>query len=853
MKNRHLFISLLIITLGLFSSCNVIKRVEKDQYLLTQNTILINGKDTKKEEIDNLISQKPNSKLPLVGIPLRLHIYNTARPNLDSILHARIYGNPKKLERKTNLLSKKQLDKMIENKISLNNWIKTTGEAPVVVDEKKTEKSTTQLEKYYFSKGWFDVKTSYEIFKQDNQRATITYDVNTGKPYILDSIVTKIASPIIDSIYSNNLKVGSLIKSGDQYNEDNFSNERERLTTALRNSGLYHFGQDYITFDIDTTSSLSKVNTELIIKNRAIRNQDTTIRVPFKLYKIKDVNIYTDYTFENENSTLQAALEYNNFNLFSYDKLKYRPKAITDAVFITKGDVFRDIDRTRTYRYLSELQAFKYPNIEYIENENDTTLTANIYLSPKKKYELGFSFDVSQSNIQTIGFSFSTGLLIRNVFRGAETLEVSAVGSIGASKDASTSTDQFFDITELGARAKLTIPRFFFPFNTEKIIPKFMSPSTRLSFEVTGQKNIGLDKQSFTGLINYRWRPTNLVTNDIDLFNIQFVKNLNIDNYFNVYQNSFDSLEDIALNSYNTPPEYIITDSQGNDALDITKSDEFMDLVVNDESYANSNPNDYQTVSNIQQRKERLTENNLIFASNFTYVKNKKESLLDTDFSILRTKIELAGNLLSNVSKVINLDKNDNGKYEIFGVPFSQYVKTELDYIKHWDLRKHNILAIRGFFGIAIPYGNSESIPFSKSFFAGGPNDNRAWTAYNLGPGSTQSSNEFNEANLKLALSVEQRFNILGRFNGAVFIDAGNIWNVLDNVEDDKATFNNFGSLRDIAIGSGFGIRYDFSFFVLRFDIGFKTYDPSYDLGSRWFKDYNFGNAVYNIGINYPF
>jgi len=827
--------------------------VEKDQYLLTQNTILINGKDTKKEEIDNLISQKPNSKLPLVGIPLRLHIYNTARPNLDSILHARIYGNPKKLERKTNLLSKKQLDKMIENKISLNNWIKTTGEAPVVVDEKKTEKSTTQLEKYYFSKGWFDVKTSYEIFKQDNQRATITYDVNTGKPYILDSIVTKIASPIIDSIYSNNLKVGSLIKSGDQYNEDNFSNERERLTTALRNSGLYHFGQDYITFDIDTTSSLSKVNTELIIKNRAIRNQDTTIRVPFKLYKIKDVNIYTDYTFENENSTLQAALEYNNFNLFSYDKLKYRPKAITDAVFITKGDVFRDIDRTRTYRYLSELQAFKYPNIEYIENENDTTLTANIYLSPKKKYELGFSFDVSQSNIQTIGFSFSTGLLIRNVFRGAETLEVSAVGSIGASKDASTSTDQFFDITELGARAKLTIPRFFFPFNTEKIIPKFMSPSTRLSFEVTGQKNIGLDKQSFTGFINYSWRPTNLVTNDIDLFNIQFVKNLNIDNYFNVYQNSFDSLEDIALNSYNTPPEYIITDSQGNDALDITKSDEFMDLVVNDESYANSNPNDYQTVSNIQQRKERLTENNLIFASNFTYVKNKKESLLDTDFSILRTKIELAGNLLSNVSKVINLDKNDNGKYEIFGVPFSQYVKTELDYIKHWDLRKHNILAIRGFFGIAIPYGNSESIPFSKSFFAGGPNDNRAWTAYNLGPGSTQSSNEFNEANLKLALSVEQRFNILGRFNGAVFIDAGNIWNVLDNVEDDKATFNNFGSLRDIAIGSGFGIRYDFSFFVLRFDIGFKTYDPSYDLGSRWFKDYNFGNAVYNIGINYPF
>jgi outer membrane protein assembly factor BamA len=213
----------------------------------------------------------------------------------------------------------------------------------------------------------------------------------------------------------------------------------------------------------------------------------------------------------------------------------------------------------------------------------------------------------------------------------------------------------------------------------------------------------------------------------------------------------------------------------------------------------------------------------------------------------------LAGNLLSNLSKILNLEKNPEGSYEVFGVPYSQYVKTELDYIKHWDFGKSNILAIRGYLGIAIPYGNSKSVPFSKSFFAGGPNDNRAWAAYNLGPGSVQSSNEFNEANLKIAASIEQRFNILGRFNGAFFVDMGNIWNVLDNVEDEKATFDNFSSLKDIAIGSGFGLRYDFSFFVLRFDVGFKTYDPSYELGNRWFNDYNFGNAVYNIGINYPF
>ena len=164
-----------------------------------------------------------------------------------------------------------------------------------------------------------------------------------------------------------------------------------------------------------------------------------------------------------------------------------------------------------------------------------------------------------------------------------------------------------------------------------------------------------------------------------------------------------------------------------------------------------------------------------------------------------------------------------------------------------------DIFAFRSYAGIAIPYGNSNSIPFAKSFFAGGPNDNRAWTAYNLGPGSSNTTNEFNEANFKIHLSAEQRFSLFGNFKGALFVDAGNIWNVLDNVEDDKATFTNFNSLEDIAVGSGFGLRYDFNFFVLRFDTGFKTYDPSQSEGNRWFRDYNFRNAVYNIGINYPF
>ena len=433
---------------------------------------------------------------------------------------------------------------------------------------------------------------------------------------------------------------------------------------------------------------------------------------------------------------------------------------------------------------------------------------------------------------------------MRNVFKGAETLELSAFGLIGSSKDASNENDKFFDINEVGVDLKLTIPRLFFPFNTEKIIPKYMSPTTRISISSTGQTNIGLDKQTLNTILNYQWQPTNFLTNRLDLFNIQYVRNLNPDNYFGVYQNSYNTLNDISES---------IDYNNGEDLTFPDETDQFMNDVLNENTSITPVDDDYQTVSDINEREERLTEDNFIVASNFNFVKDNRTNLFDENFSIFRFKIELAGNLLASMSDLIGLEKNSNDKYEVFNVAFSQYVKTEFDYVKHWDLNKKNVLALRAFFGIAIPYGNSTSIPFSKSFFAGGANDNRAWTAYSLGPGSTEGSNEFNEANLKLSLNLEQRFNLFESLNGAVFVDIGNIWNVFDNVLDPNATFDSFSSLNDIAIGSGFGLRYDFGFFVFRFDIGFKTYDPSYQNSNRWFNDYNFRNAVYNIGINYPF
>lgn len=838
----------------MLSSCNAVKRVNKDDLLLMDNSVYINDKKNNTDALNSLLYQKPNGKFPLFGIPIKLHIYNLARPNIDSILEAK-YRNPD--NPKTGLkkfISLKQYEAIISSKKDFNNWLKKTGEPPVVINTLRTEKSATNLKTYYYKNGWFNAETSYKIDSVGAQRATVKYYVKTGDPYFLDSIRTRISTPIIDTLYKT-LKDKSLIVKGEQFKEANLTNERDRLTTELRNSGLFHFAQDYITFEIDTIGTNKKVNTDIIIQNRIIRNDDSLEVRPFKVYTVKDVNIFTDDTFQNKDLTPTDTINYKGFNIYSYGKSKFRPKALTDAVFITKGNIFKDINRTRTYRYLSELRTFKYPNIEYVENEKDTTLTANIYLVPKKKFGLNFNTEVSQSNIQTIGLGFSGGLLIRNVFRGAETLEISGLGSIGASKDAGLTrsvrqdVDAFFDITEIGATVKLTIPRLFFPLNTDKVVPKFMSPSTRISASATSQRNIGLDKQTFTGILSYNWFPNQKVTNTLDFINAQYVKNLNTANYFGVYQNSYNSLNTIS-HHYNTDPSYY---NENGNLIIPTGANAFIGDVLNPNSGLNVSENDLSTVRNISQRQDRLTENNLIISSSFNYVKTRRENILDNDFSIVRFRLEFAGNILSNIAKISGAPKNQNGRYDIFGVAFSQYTKAELDYVKYWDLGKKNVLAIRSYFGIAIPYGNSGNIPFSKSFFAGGPNDNRAWTAYNLGPGSLKSTNEFNEANFKLHFSVEERFNLFGSLYGAFFVDAGNIWNVFDDVTDKAQTFDNLSSLKDIAVGSGFGLRYDFRFFVLRGDIGFKTYDPSYNLGDRWFKDYNFGNAVYNIGINYPF
>lgn len=851
-------ILLFLFTLFLIS-CNAVKRVGEDEYLLTKNSIYVDGEKISQRRVYDQLSQQPNATLPLVNFPLRLHLYNVAKPHPDSVFYSVLYKKPKREKRWTAFFSKKQVDRLGNDYIDWQNFKKKMGEAPVIVSAAKSQKSADRLSAWYWNQGWFNTRTHYKIDTLSKKKAEVSYYVEKRQPYFLDSLTTHIESKVVDSLYQVHL-YQSEIRKGQQFDAAKFGKERNRLTQLFRNNGLYYFDQAYILFNADTIDTGNKALIETVITNREVRENDSTYYVPFKVRKISDVNIFTNYTNDKNLLPITDSIHYNDFTIYSSGKSKYKPKALTNAIFIKKGEVYKDLNRSLTYDRMNDIGIFQYPDIRFMEDPRDSThtdLIANIFLKSRKRYGITYDLDVSRSNIQDFGIRAGTSLLVRNIFKGLETLEFGVRGSVGSSSDASVSTqNRFFNISEIGGDVKLNFPKIIFPLNLEGIIPKTMSPFTTLSAGMSLQHNIGLDKQNLTGKYTYRWKPDRERNLNFSLVDLQYVRNLNPNNYFNIYRNSFDRLNRIAKNHVeHIDPNYFVQDNPVLSPNPRLTNPDGANAFINDLKQGvnfDLTPDERSEVRTLIERKERLTENNLIFGSSFNYAKNTRDNIYDEEFTQFRVHLEAVGNSLDMMSTLLNRKKDGDGRYRIGGVRFSQYVKAEMDFIKHWDLGNKNILAVKAMAGWALPYGNSRSIPFVRSFFAGGSNDNRGWKPFDLGPGSSGGPNEFNEANFKLALNLEYRFNLFASLNSAVFVDVGNIWNLMDNTTDPRATLNSFQDLKELAVGSGFGFRYDFEFFVIRLDLGFKTYDPAFDK-KKWFQNYNFSHSVLNVGINYPF
>ncbi len=831
-------VTLIILLLNFITSCNSVKTLADDEFLLSENKVLVNNKNTSNLDVLSYINQRPNQKV--LGLPLSIYVYNWAKTDYEKTLEQWIGNHPKNTNFIQHVFSEKQVGEFYRFNKKLNTILKNNGEAPVVINDKLTQTSVNTLKKYYYYKGYFDAEVSAKEIIKGNKRKIIEYNIDTKKPYIVNDIATNIESPVLKNIY-NKHKDKSFVQEGKQFNRNDFIKESNRLTKLFRNSGIYYFGKNYIYFDGLIKDSISKIqNVKLVIKEK---NIDSSSDV-FKIQKVTKVNVYTDYSFENKDLKYTDSITYNNYTFFAHDKLNFSTKRLANTIAITPNGVYKDTERELTIKYLNEIKIFKSPiNIEYIENE-DGNLTANINLVPLKKWGLDAKADVTHSNIKPFGVLGKLGIIKRNTFKGLEVFNFSTQFSfLNISEDTSSPDFNYFGLNawEFGANVSFDIPRILFPLNTNKIILNRMRPTTNIGLSTSFQKNIGLDRQNFTGNITYNWTKNKKVKHQLELINVQYINNINSNSYFKVFDSELVKLSQVAQ-------DIVDVNSMNNDG-EITNTSAYINYVLNPlNNYQTTQFNHYKTVQQVKERKKIITEDILVPTMSYSYTYNSKSGINDNHFSFLNTRIVSAGTITSLLTK----QKTENKK-ELFGLPIAQYIKAEVEYKKYWNLSNQNNLVFRTFIGAAFPFGNSTEIPFSRSYRAGGSNDVRAWKTFDLGPGSSLSNLDFNIGNLKLVANFEYRFKIINSFYSALFVDFGNVWDLTNSELTSKtAKFKGFNSIEEIAVGSGFGLRYDFDFLIFRIDYGLKTYEP-YLKNKGWFRNYNFNHGVFNFGINYPF
>ncbi|MDD7915047.1 BamA/TamA family outer membrane protein [Polaribacter ponticola] len=812
-------------------SCNSTKHVTDEDHMLTNNYFLIDSVKTNATELQKYVLQKPNARF--LGLPLGLYFHNIGNHNKPNTPSKWAIKNPRSYNFVKNIFSEKQSIAYANSFINLNKWF-LSYKAPEIINDIKVNRTANNLSAYYKTQGYFKSSVNTKTVKDSiNKKASVTYFINKGKPTTLDTINIKISSQVLDSIY-NESGLETLLKKNEQYKDQTFRNEANNVVKLYRNKGIYNFSESAIGFYVDSTRTDYKTNVDFLISsNRLIEKDGRYVEKPYKVHTIKEVNVITDYSFNKREAKIKDSITYEGINFLAYNKVKYNPKYLSQSIFLKPNSIYKDTLNNLTRSHLKSLKNFKSTNIKFSTAPGtDDELIMDIFLAPLEKYTLGLDTELTHSNIRNIGTSAKFSISNRNAFKGSELLKMSLLGS-------------WFNANngpgwEIGADISIEIPRFVAPFGLSKFVPKEMSPRTLFSFGSSFQKNIGLDRQTFTILTDYKWQFNKKKTIQLEIFNTQYVKNLNVGSFFNIYSSEYTNLNSVAKVYYSDP----------NKVLEIpTEAVTFMNTVSNDSNFQASNSEEYNTATNTLNRYNIITSDFLIPVIAYSFTYNNQTDFKDNNFSFFKARVANSGNILGLLSK----NKNANNKKTLLRIPLAQYFKTDIEYKKFWDIGKGNsVFGFRSFLGAIMTYDNS-AIPFTKSYFAGGSNDIRAWQTYELGPGSRNSGLEFNTGSFKFLTSVEYRFDVFSKLKGAFFVDAGNIWDISGSsfVEND-AKFNGISSLKDIAVGSGFGARLDFNFLILRLDVGFKTYEP-YLNNSKWFKNYDFTNAVYNVGINYPF
>lgn len=583
----------------------------------------------------------------------------------------------------------------------------------------------------------------------------------------------------------------SELKSGDRYDVNLLNQERQRISDRLRNRGYYFFQPDYIEFLVDTTSGNKIADVRITLK------QGVPVSA-LKPYKLQNVEVVLS---GNDGKGERDSLMIDSVKIIYEPPMTLKPNVLMRAVRVRPGQLYSAIRQSRTQAKFVQLGVFKFANMAITASDTISQQALDMQISGEfaLPIETEVEMDISSKSNNLLGPGLTLGVTNRNMFKRAETFSVKLTGSyewqVGGNKQA-TGNSGLINSYELGLNVNLSVPRL--------LVPKLMQ-SKRDRHEQT-HFQIGTDlmnRHNYFRMISF-WGSA---TYD---FNSSF--------------RNYHSIVPFKLNY-----TYLLKTSQAFDSVTMR------------------NPTVAKSFSN-----------QFIPSMSYTYTYDRAASYRNPNRLFWQTSIMQAGNIIAGFQKLFG-NKLKEGK-TFLNNRYSQFVKLTTELIGYKSMDRNNQLAIRVMGGIGYAYGNSKVMPYSEQFYIGGANSIRAFQVRSIGPGSyhpvaTKYSYLDQTGDIKLEGNLEYRFTIYENFKGACFVDVGNVWLLRSEEQRPGGKFSLKGLAKELALGTGVGVRYDFSFIVVRADLGIPIHAP-YDTGKSGYYNINdkfWKGLVLNIAIGYPF
>lgn len=824
----------------LASSCNPTRRIPLGKSLLVKQKVEVidpHGEfNLSEDEIASVLRQRPNRRV--VFMRFHLSMFNLVNPVKQREAHAlkrlKIEERIAKREAKNKPFSQRELREMRTDTLGWRDWLTgTVGEAPVIFDSTLANRSLRQIETLLAKNGHFSAEADFTVRYTSLGRKVkpLTYVIRPSTAYVIDSISYSILDKGIDR-RSDFIRSTSLLRAGDRFDVKRMNKERERIAAYLNNRGYYSFSKDFITFRADSTRGNRKVKLEMIIRRPQIpvAGTDSVRTEDHKRFFIGKTYIHTDYDAADRNyeptDTLHIA-EMGEVYVLYREQLTIKPELLLFLLEFKPGDLYQKDRVDLTYRRLIQLPIVRSLTINFEIDEDATVnvLNSNVFITQLKRKFISAESGVTHRD-GLFGLSGSLSFSHRNVFKGAELGTFRLTGGVEAQQPLTLTQNQEiirpdftdnirFNTFEIGPELTLNFNRFF-PLRMSAF-RKSNAPKTTISAAFNYQNRPDYERQL------YQFR-----------YSMSFVENAEKGSriFWDIWELS---------------------------TIKIEKSDAFQALLdrLNDVFLSTS------------------YRDHLISSGRIGWLVNTQKPQTQKRYFFNRVTLEAAGNIPRLAFNLAGAQRDEVGSYTIGGIRFAQYYKLENDFRFYHRVDEKNATAFRVHAGAGLPGQNLSALPFEKSFFAGGANGIRAWRPRTLGPGSSRDSTALvtftNIGEIILEGSVEYRFELTNTLEGAFFVDAGNIW--LFNEEDSRpgSAFQWDRFAGEIAVSAGLGFRFDFDFFLVRFDFATQLKDPAKIPGERWawepkdnYREFLqtirpdastrfFPPINFNLGIGYPF